>query len=527
MLNKSRQQRQSPAPPAGAAQNPRKTAVTRDGAGAPAAWPSLPPLGAGERYAWFSLSQLPFLALYLLFALLLLGAGRGDFWLDEIWSLSFGQEAHKLTDLFKMHHDNNNILNSAYLFLVKNQGSFLVYRLLSIAAGVGTIVLMGHVTRRDWGYRAGLLSVALLCTCYPALVYFSEARGYGLAMFFAMAGYAALRRNMLAARPARVLLFWAVSILGILSHPIFAIASIALAMMHAAAALRAEGPLQRRLASGALHHGLPFAFIAGWYLYFMRDMKVGAAPVNDKLQVLTQGACYLLGIPEAGPLPAAALLLVLGAVALGAVLLARDRRMHWAFFPAVLVLSPALLLGINRPTYFYFRYFCVGYAFFCMLLAYIGCRCYSAWPKPGRAALIALGLLMLAGQCARIYPLETLGRGSYKEALTCILKNSAGPRISVTSDHDFRAVMMFTFYTPRLTLEGKSFHYVREAQWAAQPPEWFILHSLEVGFKPEGQIELPHVAGAYELFKEYRYSGLSGWHWFLYHKLPGQPNRLQ
>lgn len=480
----------------------------------------IPPSDAPAPYTFFGLDQLPFLFVYLIFAALLVGAAHGDLWLDEIWSLSFPQNAKRWTDIFFIHHDNNNILNSLYLYVIGNQTHFIVYRLFAICCGLATIALAGHVARRDWGYRTALCATVLICSCYPMLVYFSEARGYGPVMFCSMAAYTLLRHNMLAPRWHKVVLFWIVSVLGVLAHPIYSVAAGALMIMHAAAALQAGGTLKRRLMIGLVHHTPALAFIGFWYLFFMRHMEVGAAPVNNKLDVITEGSALMLGIPPYPPLTQIALFLIVTLIAASAFLMLRDRRAYWAFFPGVTILSPLVTILVMKPVYFYFRYFCTGYVFFNMLLAYLGCRFYASAGKALRVALVVAGLLLLAGQTARIIPLLRYGRGNYHEPLAYILEHSEKHPVTLSGDHDFRVTTMLDFYGPMLDKTGKAFHYEQEEEWRIQAPEWYLGHAMTWEVRPSQAFQIKGV-GIYRLVAVYPYSGLSGWHWVLYHRLEG------
>lgn len=518
MLKNNRKRQQSAPQPGGVG---RKNAPAPLPTPVPMAAPlPVTPPDRPTPYAFFGRDQLPFFFIYLLFAALLLGAGRGDLWLDEIWSLSFPQNVKHWTEIFFIHHDNNNILNSLYLYLIGAQTHFIVYRLFAICCGLATIVLAGHVARRDWGYRTALCAAVLICSSYPMLVYFSEARGYGPVMLCSMLAYALLRHNMVEPRWHKVVLFWIVSVLGVLSHPIYSVAAGALMIMHAAAVLRPEGTLRRRIAIAAAHHTPALAFIGFWYLFFMRHMEVGGAPVNIKLDVITEGSALMLGIPPFQPLPQIALLLIVTLIAASAILMLRDRRAHWAFFPGVTILSPLVTIVVMKPVYFYFRYFCTGYVFFNMLLAYLGCRLYAPAGKALRVVLVVAGLLLLAGQSARIVPLMRYGRGNYQEPLAYILEHSGKRPATLSGDHDFRVTAMLGFYGPMLDKTGKAFRYEEEAEWQIQAPEWYLGHAMTWEVRPSQAFQIPGV-GIYRLVAVYPYSGLSGWHWILYHRLEG------
>lgn len=317
---------------------------------------------------------------YLLSSMLIIAAARGDLWLDEIWSVNIARASDTAADIFlRFKHDNNHPLNTLFLYWVKEQNAFIIYRLFAILSGIGSIFLVSHLALRTWGYREALCSVVLSGTSFPLLLYFSEARGYAPAIFFTLLSYAVLRDNLLTLSLNRLLLFWTASVLGVLSHSSFAIVSMALFIMNLAHVIHAGSACSRRLLEFLTHQVPPFAFLTGWYVFFVRHMVIGGGPVYDKFDVINEAASLLLGFPAAVPLPQLALIVVLAVIVCGTFYLARDKNIQWVFFPSVLVLSPALLFVIWQPKYFYFRYFIVSFPFFYLLLSYTVCRFYRSW----------------------------------------------------------------------------------------------------------------------------------------------------
>src|SRR5437762_2787603 len=76
-------------------------------------------------------------------------AALNDLWLDEIWSLRLvGQISSPLDVFTKIHFDNNHYLNSLWLHLCGFRGNWPGYRIPSLLAGVGTVILAGLIGRR-------------------------------------------------------------------------------------------------------------------------------------------------------------------------------------------------------------------------------------------------------------------------------------------------------------------------------------------------------------------------------------------
>ena len=96
-------------------------------------------------------------------------AALGDFWLDEIWSWnwSWSIAGTVLTSdwdiLTKIHHDNNHYLNTWFIYLLGPDRHWIVYRLPSVIAGIGTVAVAGLI-----GNRHGKLEAvtAMLLTAF-------------------------------------------------------------------------------------------------------------------------------------------------------------------------------------------------------------------------------------------------------------------------------------------------------------------------------------------------------------------------
>ena len=290
--------------------------------------------------------------MFLLSAALIIAAARGDLWLDEIWSLYFARHAHSVLDVFvRFHHDNNHPLNTLFLYLAGERKSLFVYRLLAVLSGIGSVLLVGSIARKDWGYPEALCSVALAGTSYPLLLYFSEARGYAPAIFFALAAYALLRHTLQRFRLRGLLLFWAACILGMVSHATFIMVSIAFAAGGLAHEFRVAGPLRSKALRWTALQLPPLLFFAWWYMFFLKNMTTGGGPVYGTMAVIGQASALLLGFPDAPAFHVAAILSVLILIVLGANSLGRKRGMQArSFLPCSWYRPPCCWPRFKRRT---------------------------------------------------------------------------------------------------------------------------------------------------------------------------------
>jgi hypothetical protein len=467
------------------------------------------------RLAEFSPKGLPvaLCVAYLLSWTLILAAAAGDLWLDEVWSIRIAQAARIPTEIVtRFHHDNNHVLNTLFLWLVGAQNHLFLYRVFAVVSGMVALLLVGYLAR-DWGSAEALLGVVLTGTSYPLVIYFSEARGYAPAIMFALLSYALLRRNQCKFSPYRLIAFWTACGLGMLSHLSFVLVSTALLLFSLANAVRIEGPYRTKLIHILAHHVPPFAFLSWFYLFFVRDMAVGGGAPTTNWDVLMQAAALLFGFPANVFFGGLGVLCVIAVLVAGSYTLYRNRDEQWLFFCFVLLVAPMLMLIFARPELVYVRYFILCFPFFYLLLSYLLCHGYRV-SKTVRAGVIAAVLLMVSGQTHKLVSLLELGRGSYRAALTRIIENSPEGVVRIGSDHDFRNRMLVDFYAPSLA-RSSTLRYIPQTDWHHEPPDWILTHSGEASYQPPPDIVVPGV-GAYHFFAAYKFSGLSGWNWFLY-----------
>lgn len=455
-------------------------------------------------------------------AALMVCAARGDLWLDEIWSLSFASAAGSLADIvFKFRHDNNHVLNTMYLHLMGENRPLLLYRLLAVSSGMGSLILIAVIARRTWGWAEAFMAVVLSGSSAPLLLYFSEARGYGPVIFFSLAAYFAHWRGRSGSGGWWLAIFWACSVLGVLAHSTFVMVSLALAATHLAGLAQKQAAPRRLLAQVTLHHAPVLLFFVGWYLVYIRGFSIGGGGVFSTSQVVGRACAMLIGMPDDPALAPLAMLLVAGILVLGTLLMRRDGDPRWTFFPALLVLSPAAILLVRQPTFLYFRYFLVLFPFFYLLLGRTLCLCSRA-ASPGLRRIIipAALLLLIMGHTPGIHGLLRYGRGDYQAALARIAQSAGDRRARVGSDHDFRNSMLFDFYVPRNGLEG-AIEYVTQPRWRDAPVDWYIMHSQQRD-PPVRQVIKMRGGALFRLEGSYPFSAISGWHWFLYRRVQGQ-----
>jgi hypothetical protein len=455
-------------------------------------------------------------------------AAHNDLWFDEVWTLQLLREhVHSFGDVFtNVKHSNNHHLCSLWMWLVGQNASALVYRLPSVLASIGTVVLAGFIgARRSWleGYVA-----VILTSCSYLLIHFgTEARGYSLAIFFALLAWYALQQFEERPSWAWTVLFWSAVVLGFLAHLEFAICFVGLVAWALWRFVRYRSRWRQAVLELFALFTVPIVLLLAFYFVAIRGMEVGGGPKYQVTPLLIKTASYMLGGPASGAAAGIAALLAVASIYVVLVYLMFERDDRWIFY-AVVIVVPLGLIAILLPVPLSVRYFMISVAASLALLS----SGYAALLRRG-VACRGIGLVLLAvfvaGNAVNIGNLLRFGRGQYLAALRFMEKNSDNREVVITSDHDFRNRMLvnyykryleradYTRYVDRATLDQEN---VR-AKGASLGAEWLILHRFDLTEQPERVTDI--YGNKYKLVSIYRYSDLSGWNWLLYHNLNRPP----
>lgn len=377
-----------------------------------------------------------------------LWAARGELWLDELISLFRAVHAPGWLAIFDgIHSDNNHYLMSLWLRLAGDGHSPLLYRAPSLVAGAGTLAIVAA--------REKLEAVVLFAASFVLAQYDSEARGYALMVFFAVACFEL-------AKAGRGVPFSICAVLGLLAHATFAFALAAFAVWK-------WRRWQWFVAPAA-------AFILFWTIDWSMMAYLGGTPepLVDTLRRLVRATFGTpLGLLELLAIPALAFAFV-----------ALSRSADRAFYAAMFIV-PAAAIVVLQPTFVAPRYFLVCVPFLLLLLAEL--------PRPAIAAIAILSVAQVA----------RLDRGHPKEIVDYMAAHTAGDRVTLSSDHKFRNWIVLEYYTRG---QPKQFEYVDD-----DSAPWFVVHD----FSDEEQA--PAIRG-YSLVLSTPWYGLSGWRFHLYRR---------
>jgi hypothetical protein len=438
-----------------------------------------------------------------------------DFWLDEIWTWNAARGLDSPLGVFtRLHDSNNHHLNTLLFYALGDQAHRAVYRLPSLLAGVASLGLAGALGARR-GRLEGVLATLLASGSFALVHFSSEARGYALAVAFALGATLALLRFLDSRRALPAALFSLCAVLGILSHLVWVFFWCGAIACSAWRLARGAEPRRAALLALARLHAAPAAALALLWWVDLRWLRIGGGPETDAALEVARTVGFSLGLPvlpALAPLYAALALCILG---LGLRLLGRDRDGLWLLFLVAIALAPATILALARPEVIAVRYFLIGIALLLVLFAWLLADALRAGGARRVAAALALGAF-LAGNGLHVARFLELGRGGYRAALLYMAAHDGAAAIRVGSDHDFRNAMVLRFYARELP-PGRRVIYVSRREWAASPPEWLVVHRGVRPAHPDPELTVAG-AGRYRLAAEFAHAAISGFWWGLYRR---------
>lgn len=442
-------------------------------------------------------------------------ASSGNLWLDEILSLSIAQSVHHPLDIItKLHHDNSHPLNTFFMYILGNQKSWLVYRLPSLLAGSGAVAMAGVIGGLR-GRLEALTFMILTGFSYLLIHYSSEARGYGLVFLFLLTAFYAALRYEENQHWVWAILFWASSLLGILSNLIYFYFYFALLAWFIGRQISNRPPWRHPLRSILRFYALPTLGFIAFYMIHLRHIVIRGGPEYPKLTIALQTIALSIGTPSYSLSIVATTILVFIAFGYGLIILRRDGSNLHIFFLALVILNFGFL-----PKFIYARYFLSAIIFFYLLLGYVLVDIYHRGLS-GKIIYLTLLIFFIVGNSFYTNKLLKYGRGGYFEALHYIVNHTKGAKLSIINDDDFNNKPLLDYYIKYLTAT-KIIQLYSLSSPPKTPPEWFISHDC-AGENPPTKC-LNRLNGNYTLVKSFPFAALSGVTWYIYHRespLPG------
>ena len=452
--------------------------------------------------------------------LLYIISASGNLWMDEILSLQWARNAKAWTDIITLfRHDNNHPLNTLWLYLVGDGQVPLVYRAVSILAGIGSLVLLERIARRLVP-RARLFVLTIAVMSYSLAVFFSEARGYAMAVFAELLAFWILLAYE--ERPTLVAVagFWASAVVGFLSHATFVYPLGGMGVWLLVSGLRNKGIKWRVISSTAVWFAVPVVLFVAYYLYYLRQMLIAGGPDIIVLQVAAEFFGFGLGMPVQTPFSYATVAISVVAMLASLVFGRFEVKGIRIFFLSALGVLPCIGLLVTHPDYLHFRYFLVLLPFVLLLLGGLIERALNANRRWAFAVVLLLAAA-LAFQWPRFAALLTVGRGGYPDVLERMA--SLGHPVVFSATHDMMGGLVLEHYRRQIA-PLPAVHFRPAARLAGSIPEWFLV--VDQSHPPTPAAEAIEIFDRSYRFDTAVYSApVSGAHWYLYRLIkPKTPN---
>jgi hypothetical protein len=473
-------------------------------------------------------------------------AAHNDLWFDEVWTLQLLRErVHSFGDVFtNVKHDNNHHLCSLWMWLAGQNASALVYRLPSVLASIGTIVLAGLIGLRQSRIE-GCIAVILTSWSYLLIHFGTEARGYSLAIFFALLAWYALQQFEKTVAGGGdsghpwlwTVVFWSAVVLGFLAHLEFAVCFAGLVAWALWRFVRYRSIWRQALLDLFALFTVPIVLMLVFYFVSIRGMEIGGGDKYKPAPLLIKTASYMLGGPGSGPAAGIIALLTVAALSVALIYLMVELDDRWIFYAVVIVgplafaiLPEHLYFSWRAPATLQVRFLVISIAISLLLLV----AAYAATLRRGVAGLaIGLGLLGLyvTGNAANTSNLLRFGRGQYLAALLFMERHSNDKTVLITSNSsaDLGIGLLLNYYKGYLD-RPEDLQYVDHATLKEDyvrtngfslGAEWLILYSGDLTKQPARVTD--EYGNSYQLVSIYRGSDLSGSNWLLYHNLNRPP----
>lgn len=455
--------------------------------------------------------------------ILRVAAGLDEFWLDEIWTWMWAQEAETSLDILtRIKHDNNHVLNTLIVDLMPPNAHWFYYRLPAMIAGALAVGFAGAVHWKKDRLES-LILMFLLATNYLLIHYASEARGYGYLMLFSIAAVYLADRSFSAHRPINDLVFSLVAVLGIASHATFLFCLIAIGTWFAWRWWHDAALKQHGVATVLRCFVAPFAYGVWNYFTITSQMQIGGGSGQSIGTTVTRLLSVNFGGLAEGHWNLSIVALIGAIVLVASLIWMWQRNSHWAvLYVTALFFAPAMVLILVKPNLLFERYFLVPSIFISFVVANLMANLIRR--SKLAAALVALLICgMLSGNALSTARLVRLGRAHYCDVLEIIRDEASSPNLLLSGDHDTRHSAAIDFFQRTTTADNKV-TFILESEIPVEGVGWFLRHNSTMEPDNVERIEDRH-GNRYQRIKLFENCGYSGCQLSLYRQNDGNESQ--
>ncbi|HWR97164.1 MAG TPA: hypothetical protein VN317_01965 [Candidatus Methanoperedens sp.] len=393
-------------------------------------------------------------------------------WFDELWSLLRVAAFRSPVEVFTAFPSGtNHHVVSLWLWLLGPDRAWWTYRIPSLVAGVGSVLLAARLGQRRSPGTA-LWCAGIFAFSHLMILYSTEARGYSLACFFALLACERLETFLASRSNGSLAGYWAACVLGALAHPTFLSAAVGLALWSAAVLVLRERRLRPALQFVALQ-AVPAVFAALWYWFDLRKITDAGGVSVSLWRAVRERAGDLLGIGAAPALQTAAVVLLAAAALAAVARLIRAGDPRWLLYAGACAIGPAVVAALNEQSLRFSRYYIVPA---CFLILLLGAEIGRLWDRRRlRPLVLSLAVAWLLANAWQTWLFARDGRGHYLEAVRYMDERSPAAPIRFASMGDTRAEVLVGYYRRYLPPQRQP-RFVRGRDLMTVAPEWFLNH---------------------------------------------------
>lgn len=469
--------------------------------------PNASSAGSARHLVWFTA------LLLLLASIVRVLGGLNDMWLDEVWALRTAREVASPWAVFtSLHHEINHYLNTLWQYFTQAAATPLVHRLLSLAAGIGSVVMAGVIGLRR-GRAEGIFAVVLIGFSYLLVLYASGARGYSTAVFLALGLYYAFIRYRETGNGWFAAVFSICGVLGLASHLTFAGVLGATATCSLDRTARAGWKGHAFLKEVVALYALPLVFLAGLYFVDIQYIKEGGGSSTSLLNSFGAAMAWGVGTFDVAPAKIGACGVALSGFAAAMWVIGREEKI---FFLGAVLLFPTLLVLVRGSDTIYARHFLLSVVFLLLALSYLLGAMFRRGPRERTLALVfvALFLTINAYNIGRLF---RYGRGDLQGAIRYMAQHGSNrAEVSICGSQDFRVVEILKFYG-RKNCGGKNIVYFKHGSWPRRGAEFLVVprEASNPPIPPAAKV-VDGLGNEFRFVRVFPAAPLSGMHWFIY-----------
>jgi hypothetical protein len=417
-------------------------------------------------------------------------------------------------DAFRIDSANNHILYTVYLYYFGNGNSWLKYHLLSVIAGTASVALLGWLGFQISAF-AGISALIFSALSIPLIVASSEARGYALAIFFAIAAFALFKNYGKKLRLIWIMLFWLSIILGLLAHLVFVYIYAAfwitsVFIQHDRASSRSK------FKEFLLWHTVPSLFALSLFFLFVKNLDYDTGDsFTPGIERFASFMLTALNLPYGYILSIGASIIIFIALLRWIIVVEKRQSKEWIFYGIVVGVVPiAAFLGAVH--YFNPGFLSFSLPFIYLLLASMLSR-FSIGGQSQFAIAIAAVVIFVAFSISGIQRQLEFGPGHYLDAFQYAVDNSRDREVTISSDQDYRYSTLLGFYEPFIKTNKNLVYISNQDEF---PPEWLLIENRDPDYAP-----LPTVGWisdgrfVYDLKRSFQNASIyQGWTTYVYQR---------